>query len=78
ELQSEKVKYGLVKNIDTYNPIKIAFLEWYSMFRDVFSGSKTLKNRLLYFLKPPGWKHDGTGTISDDLREEWQKENSKI
>lgn len=78
ELASEKVKYGLVKNINTYNPVKIAFVEWYNMFGDVFGGAKNLRDRLLYFLKPPGWKHDGTGKISSDLREEWQKQNSKL
>ncbi len=71
ELKDEKVIYGLVKNIDTYNPIKIAFVEWINMFKDVFTGKKSLKNRMLYFIKPPGWKHDGTGKISNDLRREW-------
>lgn len=71
ELKEEKVIYGLVKNIYTYNPIKIAFIEWVNMFKDAFSGKKSLYNRLLYFIKPPGWKHDGTGQISDDLRKEW-------
>ena len=44
------------------------------MFKDVISTSK-----LLYFIKPPGWKHDGTGKVSDDLRKEWlmTKENKK-
>ncbi len=71
ELKDEKVIYGLVKNINTYNPIKIAFIEWINMFRDVFSGKKSINSRLLYFIKPPGWKHDGSGKISDDLRKEW-------
>jgi len=71
ELKEEKVVYGLVTNIKTYNPIKIAFIEWINMFKDVFSGKKSLKNRLLYFIKPPGWKHDGTGKISNDLRKNW-------
>ncbi len=73
ELKEEKVVYGLVKNIHTYNPIKIAFLEWFYLFKDSFSGKKTLKERLFYFTKPPGWKHDGNGRISKDLREEWLK-----
>ena len=30
----------------------------------------TLKFRII---KPPGWKHDGTGKLSDDLRNEWIK-----
>ena len=71
ELEDEKVVYGLVKNIKTYNLLKIAFLEWIYMFRDAFTGKMNLKQRLLYFIKPPGWKHDGTGKISDELRAEW-------
>lgn len=74
ELKEEKVVYGLVKNINTYNPIKIAFVEWYNMFQDIISGKKSLKNRLLYLIKQPGWKHDGTGKVSDDLRQEWKQQ----
>jgi sterol desaturase/sphingolipid hydroxylase (fatty acid hydroxylase superfamily) len=73
EPEVEKPVYGLVKNIETYNPIKIAFLEWVNMFRD-FSFSKTsFLNKVKYLIKPPGWKHDGTGVLSSDLREEWEK-----
>ena len=77
ELESERVNYGLVKNINTFNPIKIAFIEWVYMFKDAFSGNKSIKDRLQYLIKPPGWKHDGTGKISDELREEWLESNSK-
>ncbi|WP_298757243.1 sterol desaturase family protein [uncultured Psychroserpens sp.] len=77
ELEDEKVVYGLVKNIHTYNPIKIAFVEWIHMFKDAFSGRKSLKNRILYLLKPPGWRHDGTGKISEDLRNEWLTKHTK-
>ena len=71
ELKEEKVVYGLVKNIDTYNPVKIAFIEWVRMFKDALTGSKSLGSRFNYLIKPPGWKHDGTGKISEDLRKEW-------
>ena len=71
ELKDEKVIYGLVTNIKTFNPFKIAFMEWLYMFKDVFSNKTTLCKRLLYLVKPPGWKHDGTGKVSDDLRKEW-------
>ncbi|MFC4269378.1 sterol desaturase family protein [Polaribacter marinivivus] len=75
EPEIEKPVYGLVKNIETYNPVKIAFLEWVNMFRD-FSFSKTsFLNKVKYLIKPPGWKHDGTGVLSSDLREEWEKKN---
>lgn len=76
EPEIEKPVYGLVKNINTYNPIKVAFIEWYNMFNDVFTSKTTLGKRLLYFFKPPGWKHDGTGKLSMHLRKEWE-ENKK-
>lgn len=73
EPEVEKPVYGLVKNIATFNPIYVAFHEWIDMFKDVFTSKTTLKNRLKYFVKPPGWKHDGTGVLSEDLRKEWEK-----
>ncbi|WP_179320006.1 sterol desaturase family protein [Winogradskyella helgolandensis] len=71
ELDDEKVIYGLVTNIKSYNPIKIAFIEWWQLLKDAFTGRMSLKHRLLYLFKSPGWKHDGSGKVSDDLRNEW-------
>ncbi|MBV1924525.1 MAG: sterol desaturase family protein [Flavobacteriaceae bacterium] len=76
ELEEEKVIYGLTENIKTYNPIIIAFHEWIALFKDSFTGRKSISSRLKYLINPPGWKHDGTGKDSDKLREEWLKENS--
>jgi len=64
----EKPVYGLVKNISSFNPLYVAFHEWIAMFTDVFTSKTSLVNRLKYFIKPPGWKHDGTGILSDDIR----------
>jgi len=74
EKEIEKPVYGLVTNIDTYNPIKIAFQEWISLFKDAFSGNISLSDRFLYFIKPPGWKPNGTGILSSNLREKWERE----
>jgi len=76
EPEVEKPVYGLVSNINTYNPVKIAFIEWYNMLKDVFVSKTSIGKRILYFLKPPGWRHDGTGKLSGDLRQEWE-ENKK-
>ena len=46
------------------------------MLNDVFTSKTSIGKRVLYFLKPPGWKHDGTGKLSGDLRKEWE-ENKK-
>ena len=76
ELEDEKPVYGLVKNIDTYNPIKIAFVEWYDMIRDFVSTKTSIINKIKYLYKPPGWKHDGTSILASDLRKEWEEKNS--
>ena len=73
EPEIEKPVYGLVKNIDTFNPIKIAFQEWINLFKDAFTNQTSFINKLNYFLKPPGWRHDGTGVLSSDLRRNWEK-----
>ena len=73
ELKEEKVTYGLVDNIHSFNPFIIAFKEWLAMVTDAFSGNKSFSNRMRYLIKPPGWKHDGTGKTSSDLRMEWLK-----
>lgn len=75
EPEVEKPVYGLVKNINTYNPVKVAFLEWVQMFKDVITADTHFLNRLKYLYKPPGWKHDGTGTLSSDLRKKWREKN---
>ncbi len=73
EPEVEKPIYGLTKNIGSFNPLFVAFHEWLAMFRDAFTSNISLYNRLLYFIKPPGWKHDGTGIISDDIRKKWKE-----
>lgn len=77
EPEVEKPEYGLVKNIETFNPVKIAFLEWAAMLKDVLFSKTTIINKLKYFLKPPGWRHDGTGKLATDLRKIWQDETAQ-
>ncbi|PQJ23184.1 sterol desaturase family protein [Tenacibaculum sp. SG-28] len=73
--EEEKPKYGLVTNINTFNPFKVAFYEWYLMLSDFFTANTSVANKFKYFLKPPGWKHDGSGTLSSDLRTAWKQKN---
>lgn len=78
ESEKEKPIYGLVTNLETYNPIKIAFLEWKNMLKDFFTSKTSFKNKLNYLLKPPGWKHDGTSVLSTDLRKEWEEKKRQV
>ena len=70
EPESEGVDYGLTKNIQTYNPLRIAFHEWAAMLRDAWNAS-SLRGRLGYLFMPPGWTEDGKGKTAHDLRVEY-------
>lgn len=67
EEESEQPTYGLTKNIETYNPVIIAFHEWWAIGRDVVK-AETWRGRLGYIFARPGWREDGTGTTAVHLR----------
>ena len=47
--------YGLTTPIDTINPIKVRFIEYWNILKDL-GKSKSLKEAWGYLVKPPGWK----------------------
>ena len=59
--------YGLTKNINTYNPIKIAFHEWIDIVKDV-KKAPSIKFAILYIFGPPGWSHDNSRKTSSQIR----------
>ncbi|MGO4449993.1 sterol desaturase family protein [Phyllobacterium sp. TAF24] len=71
ELDEDVPRYGIVKNIGTFNPIRVAFHEWMGMLKDTFSPGLTLRHRLLYLVAPPGWSHDGSRKTSADLKADY-------
>jgi sterol desaturase/sphingolipid hydroxylase (fatty acid hydroxylase superfamily) len=52
--EEEPVTYGLTINIDTFNPVRIAFHEWRAMIVDVRKAA-TVTDALGYVFRPPGW-----------------------
>jgi hypothetical protein len=54
EPEGERVVYGLTKNINTFQPGRIATHEYASMLRDV-AGSSSWSERLSYIVRGPGW-----------------------
>ena len=46
------VRYGLISNIDTYNPLKIAFAEWLRLLRDSLAAA-SLGQLWQLWLRPP-------------------------
>lgn len=52
EPEKANVRYGLVKNVNTFNPIKITLMEWSSIFKDM-SKAPNLKESFNIFFGPP-------------------------
>ncbi len=56
EDESDPVVYGLTKNIDTFNPVRIATHEHADILRDV-ARSNTWSDRIGFVLRGPGWAY---------------------
>jgi hypothetical protein len=56
EREEEPVVYGLTKNLESFNPIKIAFHEYADIVRDV-ARSETWRDRLSFVFRGPGWAY---------------------
>ncbi len=55
--EAEAPVYGLTKNIETFNPLRIAFHEWAEIVRDLRSAS-SWQERWKYVFGRPGWKYE--------------------
>jgi sterol desaturase/sphingolipid hydroxylase (fatty acid hydroxylase superfamily) len=58
EPEGERVKYGLTKNIDTFNPVRAAFHEYVAMWHDIRKAPR-LRDRLGVLWHGPGWSPPG-------------------
>ncbi|MGB8651870.1 MAG: sterol desaturase family protein [Mycobacteriales bacterium] len=54
EPEVERVVYGLTKNIETHNPLRVATHEVVALWRDVRSAG-SWRHRLGYVFRGPGW-----------------------
>ncbi len=50
--EKEAVVFGLVKNVNTQNPIKLTFMVWIDMFLDI-KQAKNISEAVRYFAGPP-------------------------
>ncbi|MEM7277638.1 MAG: sterol desaturase family protein [Pseudomonadota bacterium] len=71
EHETEYPNYGLVSDFDTFNPSKIFIHEYKNMAKDVLVRGLSFKSRLLYLLAPPGWSHDGSRKMTEDIQREY-------
>ena len=52
EPEKEPVSYGLVKNVNTFNPVTITFMGWKAIIDDI-KQAKVFHRLCIYFLARP-------------------------
>jgi sterol desaturase/sphingolipid hydroxylase (fatty acid hydroxylase superfamily) len=67
EPERARVRYGLTKNIRSWNPLRIAFHEWAAMLRDA-ALARGWRARIGFLLEAPGWSPDGSTLTAKQLR----------
>jgi len=76
EDEAERPRYGIVANLGTFNPLRIAFHEWAGIARDV-AQAKSLGEVFGYMFGPPGWSPDGSRKTSRSIKDAWEKRRTR-
>lgn len=66
----ERIRYGIVKQLGSFNLIWSVFHEWVGIAQDIWRAP--WRHKLSYLLREPGWSHDGSRETSDMIRARWQ------
>lgn len=68
ELDEEPCRYGLVKNLATFNILRVAFHEWMAIATDLV---REPRHALGWLFGPPGWSPDGSRQTSREIKQAW-------
>jgi sterol desaturase/sphingolipid hydroxylase (fatty acid hydroxylase superfamily) len=65
--EEERPTYGLTRNMETFNPVVLAFKTWADLLNKA-RRSGSVRHALNYFLQPPGWSHDGSSQTVKQMK----------
>lgn len=71
EEESDPVRYGIVKQLGSFNILWAAFHEWVGIARDLWAAP--WRHKLSYVWREPGWTHDGSRMTSGMIRARWKE-----
>ena len=66
EVEDEPIRYGIVRQLGSFNLVWAVFHEWVGIARDV--AAAPWRHKLSYLWREPGWSHDGSRETSDMIR----------
>ena len=70
EDKDDAPRYGIVGNIASFNPLRIAAHGWVALAKDLGS-ARSPREFLLYLFAPPGWSPDGSRDTSQAIKARW-------
>lgn len=76
EVGEEKIRYGIVKQLGSFNLLWSVFHEWIGMLIDIWHAP--WRHKLSYLLREPGWTHDGSRETSDIIRQRWLERQQRM
>jgi sterol desaturase/sphingolipid hydroxylase (fatty acid hydroxylase superfamily) len=71
ERDDDPPRYGIVRQLGSFNILWAAFHEWVGIARDLWR-APGWRNKLGYAVREPGWSHDGSRETSDTIRAAWK------
>jgi sterol desaturase/sphingolipid hydroxylase (fatty acid hydroxylase superfamily) len=74
---AEKPRYGIVSNLGSFNPFRVALHEWAGIARDV-SHAKSLRDAIGFVFGPPGWSPDGSRKTSASIKAAWRARSAPV
>ncbi len=72
ERDDDRPRYGIVRNLGSFNVAWAAFHEWIGIAKDVWA-APTWRARLGYMFGEPGWSHDGSRDTSARIKAVWRE-----
>ncbi len=73
EDKKDAPRYGVITQLGTFNPFRVAFHEWAGILRDVRQ-SKSFGEVGGFVFGPPGWSPDGSRKTSASIKAAWAAE----
>jgi len=67
---ADPCRYGIVRNLGSFNPLRIALHEWVAIGRDL-AAARSWRERAVYLFGLPGRSFDGSRRTTDELRAAW-------
>lgn len=75
ERDDEPCTYGIISNLGSFNPLRIATHEWVAMGKDL-ARARSLRDVYGFIWGPPGWSPDGSRETSRSIREKWARDQA--